>query len=56
MDLLDPTAMRMMPLLDIQDGYELENSRIERERYEDDMNNGSRVDIYDSTNFGIFYD
>ena len=49
MDLLDVCAMRMMPLLNYQDGYELENSRKEYERYNEDEENGDRVDIYDET-------
>ena len=49
MDLLDVCAMRMMPLLNYQDGYELENSRKEYERYKEDDENGDRVDIYDET-------
>ena len=55
MDLLDPCSMRMYPLLDIPDGYELENSRKEYEDYEDDINNGNRVNIYDNSAFGVYY-
>lgn len=49
MDLMDPFCMRMYPLLDTPDGYELENSRKEYEQYKDDEDNGNRVDIYDET-------
>ena len=49
MDLMDPVAMRMYPLLETPDGYELENSRKEYEQYRDDEENGNRVDIYDET-------
>lgn len=49
MDLLDVCAMRMMPLLNYQDGFELENSRKEYEQYKEDEENGDRVDIYDET-------
>lgn len=55
MDLMDPCSMRMYPLLDIPDGYELENSRIKEEQYQEDMNSGARVNIYDDTQFGISY-
>jgi hypothetical protein len=51
MDLMDPCCMRMYPLLDTPDGYELENSRKEYEQYKDDEENGNRVDIYDETNW-----
>lgn len=49
MDLIDPFCMRMYPLLNSPDGYELENSRVEYEQYKDDEENGGRVDIYDET-------
>lgn len=49
MDMLDPMSMRMYPLLNSPDGYELENSRKEYEQYKDDEENGNRVDIYDDT-------
>lgn len=49
MDMLDPMSMRMYPLLNSPDGYELENSRKEYEQYKDDEENGNRVDIYDET-------
>ena len=49
MDLIDPFCMRMYPLLNSPDGYELENSRVEHEQYRDDEENGGRVDIYDET-------
>ena len=55
MDLLDPCAMRMYPLLDIADGYELESSRNYYEQEQEEINNGSRVNIYDDTQFGISY-
>lgn len=55
MDLMDPCAMRMFPLLSIPDGYELENTRAEYERYQEDVDDGSRVDIYDDTQFGVSY-
>jgi hypothetical protein len=55
MDLMDPCSMRMYPLLDIPDGYELENSRIKEEQYQEDLNSGARVNIYDDTQFGISY-
>lgn len=51
MDLIDPFCMRMYPLLNSPDGYELENSRVEYEQYKDDEENGGRVDIYDETNW-----
>lgn len=51
MDLMDPCCMRMYPLLNSPDGYELENSRVEYEQYKDDEENGGRVDIYDETNW-----
>lgn len=49
MDMMDPFGMRMYPLLNSPDGYELENSRVEHEQYRDDEENGDRVDIYDET-------
>lgn len=55
MDLLDAISMRMMPLLNSQDGMELENSRRQYEGYQDERDSGNRVDIYDDTNFGISY-
>lgn len=55
MDILDSVAMRMYPLLNIPDGYELENSRITEEQYQEDLNSGVRIDIYDDTQFGISY-
>ena len=55
MDLLDAISMRMMPLLNSQDGMELENSRKQYEGYQDEKDSGNRVDIYDDTNFGISY-
>lgn len=56
MDILDAISMRMMPLLGIQDGYELESGRNDVARYRDGESNGEAVDIYDETNFGISYD
>lgn len=47
MDLLDPCAMRMYPLLSIADGYELENGRAEA-LFEDNDDTG-KVNIYDDT-------
>lgn len=55
MDLMDPCSMRMYPLLDIPDGYELENSRVKEEQYQEELNSGARVNIYDDTQFGISY-
>ena len=55
MDLADPLSMRMYPLLNIPNGYELENSRKQYEGYQDEMESGNRVNIYDDTNFGISY-
>ena len=55
MDVLDVCAMRMYPMLNIPDGYELENSRRQYEGYQDEMDSGNRVNIYDDTNFGISY-
>lgn len=55
MDLADPMSMRMYPLLDIADGYELENSKQRYSIYQDDMRSGNRVNIYDDSNFGISY-
>lgn len=51
MDLIDPFCMRMYPLLNSPDGYELENSRVEYEQYKNDEENGGRLDIYDETNW-----
>lgn len=55
MDLLDAISMRMMPLLNSQDGMELENSRRQYEGYNDEMDSGNRVNIYDDTQFGVSY-
>ena len=55
MDLADPMSMRMYPLLNIPNGYELESSRQQYEGYQDEKDSGNRVDIYDDTNFGISY-
>jgi tRNA splicing endonuclease len=49
MDLLDACSMRMYPLLNYQDGTELESSRNEYVQYEEDKENGDRIDIYDET-------
>lgn len=56
MDFIDPCAMRMYPLLNIPDGFELENSRREYEERATADENGTSVDIFDDTNFGISYD
>lgn len=55
MDLFDPLAMRMYPLLSIQNGLELETGRSEAARYEEQKANRETVDIYDDTSFGISY-
>lgn len=55
MDLLDAMSMRMMPLLGIQDGMELESSRQQYQMYQNETNSGERVNIYDDTAFGISY-
>lgn len=55
MDLLDAISMRMMPLLNSQDGMELENSRRLYEGYQDEKDSGNRVNIYDDTQFGVSY-
>ena len=55
MDLLDAMSMRMMPLLGIQDGMELESSRQRYQTYQNETNSGERVNIYDDTTFGISY-
>jgi hypothetical protein len=55
MDLMDICAMRMMPLLEIADGFELETGRVRAAEYEDDINNGNRVNIYNDTAFGVCY-
>lgn len=49
MDLADPMAMRMYPILDIPDGYELESSRKRYAGYQDEIGSGDRVNIYDET-------
>jgi hypothetical protein len=49
MDLLDAMSMRMMPLLNYQDGMELENSRRQYEGYRTEIESGDRIDIYDDT-------
>ena len=49
MDLLDPCAMRMYPMLNIADGYELESSRRDYELQQTMLNNGDTVNIYDET-------
>jgi hypothetical protein len=41
--------MRMMPLLNYQDGMELENSRRQYEGYRNEIDSGDRIDIYDDT-------
>ena len=55
MDLLDAFAMRTYPLLNIQDGMELESGRLQYEEYENEINTGGRVNIYDDSNFGVYY-
>ena len=45
MDLLDPIAMRMLPVLGYEYGKELESTTVE----EYDNSDGSGVDIYDET-------
>lgn len=55
MDLLDPCSMRMYPLLSIPNGCELENTKAANELYQEDIEDGSRIDIYDETQFGISY-
>jgi hypothetical protein len=55
MDLLDPCSMRMYPLLNFPNGSELSMSRQQNEYYQDEIETGERVDIYDDTNFGISY-
>lgn len=54
-DLIDPCAMRMYPLLGIQDGMELETARTEAAMYDDETNANGRIDIYDDSNFGVSY-
>ena len=55
MDLLDACSMRMFPLLNYQDGTELESSRNEYVQYQEDRDSGNRVNIYDDASFGISY-
>ena len=55
MDLMDPFAERMYPLLNYQDGTELESSRNEYVQYQEDRDSGNRVNIYDDASFGISY-
>lgn len=55
MDLLDACSMRMFPLLNYQDGMELEGSRNEYMQYEEERDRGNRVDIYDDAAFGVSY-
>lgn len=55
MDVLDVCAMRMFPLLNYADGFELENSRKHYEQYQEDLGSGGRVNIYDDSNFGVYY-
>lgn len=55
MDLMDNCSMRMYPLLNIPDGYELENTRTKEEHYRKEINTGNRFNIYDSSNFGVYY-
>ena len=51
MDLFDPLAMRMYPLLGIQNGLELETGRREVSQYADEERNRETMDIYDDTNW-----
>lgn len=55
MDIMDVCAMRMMPLLEIADGFELENGRLQVEQYASELSSGERVNIYDETQFGFSY-
>lgn len=55
MDLMDPCAERMYPLLNYQDGMELESSRNEYMQYQDERESGNRVNIYDDATFGVSY-
>ena len=55
MDVLDTCAMRMFPLLEIADGFELETGRKRVAQYESEIASGQRVDIYDDTSFGFSY-
>jgi hypothetical protein len=52
MDLLDPCAMRMYPVLQHAYGYELENGRRDVVDSESDDHDAGRVDIYDETVWG----
>lgn len=51
MDLFDPLAMRMYPLLGIQNGLELETGRREVSQYAEEERNRETMDIYDDTNW-----
>jgi hypothetical protein len=51
MDLLDAISMRMMPLLDMQDGTELETSRKQQKNNDVKTESGNAVNIYDETNW-----
>lgn len=55
MDVMDCISMRMMPLLNVQNGFELETGRLEAQCYNNETDNRERVDIYDDSNFGINY-
>lgn len=56
MDLMDPCSMRMFPLLDVPDGYELDaTARAYADPRGDGGGDGGTVDIYDETQFGISY-
>lgn len=55
MDLFDACSMRMFPLLNYQDGTELESSRSEYMQYQDEREIGNRVNIYDDATFGVSY-
>lgn len=55
MDVMDAISMRMLPLLNVQDGFELETGRMELQYYQDEIDNKERIDIYEDSNFGINY-
>ena len=53
MDLLDPIAMRLMPLLEYEFGRELEMTLMVQEQG-DINNNNLRNSFYGDSDFGIF--
>lgn len=55
MDIMDCCSMRMYPLLKYNDGYELESSRQEYQQYQEQQDNGQRVNIYDDSSVGVSY-